>query len=211
MPGSASHANRRKKENALGANTTARQLLWPALVIITVVILDQVTKIWAVNNLIEGRSVEVLGRFFMFTLLYNRGGAMGTMLGSPTYYLISSLIILVFILIYLYTHRDQRSLAVALAAIAGGAIGNIIDRVRIGRVIDFLDVDFFDINLWGFTLQRWWTFNIADAAITVSIVYLLIHALFFSHPHEATDPVEAGATDPVIQQSDDPHSRQTEG
>lgn len=143
----------------------------------------------------------------MFTLLYNEGGAMGTVLGTPTYYLISSLVILAIILVYLYMNRQQQGLAIALAAIAGGAIGNIIDRVRLGRVIDFLDVDFFDINLFGFTLQRWWTFNIADAAITCAIAYLLVHALFFARPHEAADSPPDATIEPSHATDTDDHEK----
>jgi len=69
--------------------------------------------------------------------------------------------------------------------VAGGAIGNIIDRIRLEYVIDFIDVDIPDISLFGFHLERWWTFNIADAAISCSIVFLIIHLLFF-HRRPAT-------------------------
>ena len=123
--------------------------------------------------------MEVMGRFFMFTLVYNEGGAMGTNFGSSTYYLISSIFILLFVFYYIYANRNNASFAYPMAFIAGGAIGNIIDRIRLGQVIDFLDVDIFDIRIGDFILERWWTFNIADAAITCSIVYLVVYLLFF--------------------------------
>ena len=140
-----------------------------------VVVLDQLTKIWAVNALTGQPSIQILGEFLMFTLVYNLGGALGTRLGSPTYYLVVALIIFPFIIYYLWHYRRQPVLAWPLAFIAGGAIGNIIDRIRIGKVVDFIDVDFFDINLFGFRLDRWWTFNIADAAIFCAIIFLLIY------------------------------------
>jgi signal peptidase II len=130
--------------------------------------------------------VEVFGRFFMLTLVYNKGGALGTSFGSTTYYLVSSLIILAIVFYYLYVNRATASLAYPLAFIAGGAIGNILDRLRLGRVVDFLDVDFFDINIFGYQLERWWTFNLADVAISCSILFLLID-IFFT-PHQAKDP-----------------------
>jgi signal peptidase II len=122
----------------------------------------------------------------MFTLVYNEGGAMGTNFGSSTYYLISSIFILLFVFYYIYANRENAAFAYPMAFIAGGAIGNIIDRIRLGRVVDFLDFDFFDIQIGNFIMDRWWTFNIADAAITCSIVYLVIYMLFFykSHPSE---------------------------
>jgi signal peptidase II len=65
-----------------------------------------------------------------------------------------------------------------LSFITGGAIGNLIDRIAYGKVVDFLDFDFFDISLFGYRLERWWTFNIADMAISLSILYLFVRILF---------------------------------
>jgi signal peptidase II len=69
-------------------------------------------------------------------------------------------------------------LALTLAFVAGGALGNIIDRIRLGRVVDFIDVNIPDVNLFGYHLERWWTFNIADSAISCAIVVLLFRVLF---------------------------------
>ena len=158
-----------------------KKLLPPALALATVVVADQATKAWAISYLSDKIQVEVLGRFFMLTLVYNEGGAMGTNFGSPLYYVISSVLILAILIYYIHSHRNQLELTLPLSFIAGGAIGNIIDRLQIGRVVDFIDVDFFDISLFGYTLDRWWTFNIADAAISCSIVYLLVRVVFFHH------------------------------
>ena len=132
----------------------------------------------ALENLIPGEPIEVLGRFFMFTLVFNDGGAMGTNFGSPVYYLISSLMILIVVLIYGWLNRHDGYILLPLSLVAGGAVGNIIDRIRFDRVVDFIDVDFFDIDLFGFVLNRWWTFNIADAGISVGIVMLFIYVIF---------------------------------
>ena len=132
----------------------------------------------AVRCLSDGPSIEVLGRFFMFSLVYNEGGAMGTNFGSSVYYLVSSLLVLSFVLYYLYLNRHSRIIAWPLAFISGGAVGNILDRVRLGRVVDFLDVDFFDVDIFGLRLERWWTFNVADAAITCAIIVLVVSLLF---------------------------------
>lgn len=99
---------------------------------------------------------------------------MGTSFGPSGYYLVTALIILPALLAYIYISRRQASVALPLSFIAGGAIGNVIDRIRLGKVVDFIDVDFFDVNLFGYHLDRWWTFNIADAAITCSILFILI-------------------------------------
>ncbi len=120
----------------------------------------------------------------MLTLVYNEGGALGTNFGSSTYYLVSSLLILAIVLYYLVINWEAATLAYPLSFIAGGAVGNIIDRIRLGMVIDFLDVDFFDLDLLGYHLDRWWTFNLADAAISCSIVFLLGNVLFSRFGHK---------------------------
>jgi signal peptidase II len=158
---------------------------------------DQITKIWAVDRLAGQPSVPVLGEFFKLTLVYNEGGAMGTSFGTSTWYLIIALIIIPILFYYLYIYRAALSFAIPLAFICGGAIGNLIDRFRLGRVVDFLDVDFFDINFLGFQLDRWWTFNIADAAISCALVFLLIKVLFFPPTKQPSDHISSPTTQPV--------------
>lgn len=170
--------NQKKRKKTKNLKNNFKKLILPFTIIISLTVLDQTTKIWAVNYLEYGNPVEVIGSFFMFTLVYNEGGAMGTNIGSSNYYLIASIIILVVILYYLYSQRENKILVIPLSFIAGGAIGNLIDRISYGKVIDFLDFDFFDINIFGYRLDRWWTFNIADMAISLSILYLFIIILF---------------------------------
>jgi len=155
-----------------------RPLLFPLIILLAVVIIDQITKSWVVNYLSEIGSVKVLGEFFMLTLVYNEGGALGTNLGPSLAYLIVSILILGFVLFYIYSHRDSKSLSFPLSFIAGGALGNIIDRIRFGKVVDWIDLDIIDINLLGYQLNRWWTFNIADAAISCAIVFIIAGLLF---------------------------------
>jgi len=150
----------------------------PALIIAIVVLLDQITKIWAVDALTGQPSKSIIGDFLMFTLVYNEGGAMGTNFGPSGYYLITALIILPLLLYYIYANRTYKMIALPLSFIASGALGNVIDRIRIGKVVDFIDVDFFDLSLFGYRLERWWTFNIADAAITCAIVFIQFHQSF---------------------------------
>jgi len=152
-------------------------LLLPAAL---VTLVDQITKFWAVERLSDGSSISVIGNFFMFTLVYNRGGALGTSFGPSDYYLISSLIILVIVIYYAYINRTDRLVALPLALITGGAVGNVIDRIRIGKVVDFLDFDFFDVDIFGYHLERWWTFNVADSAISCSILFLLVYMMLSS-------------------------------
>jgi signal peptidase II len=122
----------------------------------------------------------------MLTLVYNVGGALGTSFGSSNWYLVTSSLILIFVLYYLGANRRRYTISIPLAFIAGGAIGNLIDRIRLGRVIDFLDFDFINIDFLGFHIDRWWAFNIADAAITGGILFLLLVILVFT-PQQKKD------------------------
>lgn len=146
-----------------------------------------------VANLTEHVPQPVLGDFFMLSLVYNEGGAMGTRLGPSLYYLIMALVVLPFVFYYIYRNRQSPIISLPLSLIAGGAIGNLIDRIRLGRVIDFIDVDFFDISIGSFHLTRWWTFNVADAAISCAIVFVLIH-LFVRR--RSLDPPEPAMSEP---------------
>lgn len=170
-----------------------KSLIGPAVVLVLVVVADQVTKFWAESALALRQPIEVIGSLVQFTLVYNEGGAMGTNFGSSTYYLISSVLILLFIVYYLYANRQLPRVTYPLALIAAGAVGNIVDRLRIGRVVDFIDIDIPDILVLGYDLRRWWTFNIADAAISLSIVYLVIS--LFLHRHEAKEQLPEVAQD----------------
>jgi signal peptidase II len=153
-------------------------LIVPLIILLVVLILDQVTKLWAAASLTDDRPVQIIGQFLQFKLVHNTGGALGTNFGSGYFYLISSILIFIIVIYFIYQYRYLKIIAYSMAAIAGGAIGNIADRIRLGKVIDFIDVDFFDINLLGRQIERWWVFNIADAAITVGVVVLLVYILF---------------------------------
>ena len=165
------------------------KLLLPTLLFLVVIFLDQFTKIWAVSNLSD-KSIQLLGDFLRFTLVYNKGGAMGTNFGSPTVYLILALAILPLLAYYIYQYRNYYYFSIPLTLIASGAVGNLADRIRLGQVVDFIDVDFFDINLFGFSLERWWTFNIADAAISCAITYLLLLIIFSDKQYDPKNQID---------------------
>lgn len=178
MPVCASNARKRKNVKRPAANNMRKLILF-IIIILAVTVLDQATKLWAEANLVEGQTRQVWGDFFQVKLLYNEGGVMGSSLGGSTFYLISSLCVFSFVVYFLYVYRNLAIVAIPMCIIAGGAVGNIIDRIRLGQVVDFLDFDFFDISIGSFHLERWWTFNISDAAISVGVVWLIIYLLFF--------------------------------
>lgn len=177
MPDCASNARKLKSGRRPAVNSMRKLILFIGIILV-VLALDQITKFWAEANLGDGQTRQVWGTFFQVKLLYNEGGVMGSSLGGSTFYLISSLCVFAFVVYFLYAYRNLVVVAVPMCIIAGGAVGNIIDRLRLGKVIDFLDFDFFDINLGAFHLDRWWTFNISDAAISVGVIWLIIYLLF---------------------------------
>lgn len=166
-----------------------KRFLWPSIIILVVVIIDQITKAWAVDTLTGQTSLKAIGDFLRFTLVYNEGGAMGTVLGTSRYYLVIAVIILPILGYFLYQYRNDAAYSWPLAFIIAGAIGNAVDRVRIGKVVDFIDVDFFKINVGSFHMDRWWTFNVADSAITCALVFLIFKMLF-SKPRKIEEPVQ---------------------
>lgn len=132
-----------------------------------------------------------MGEFLQLTLVFNEGGAFSTRLGSTMFYVVASLLVMVFVISFLYREAGKsRLLDLALALVIGGALGNLLDRLRFGSVIDWVDVDFFDIHLApgrvlffdfpGYDLTRWPVFNVADSAVSVGMVLLIISLILSS-------------------------------
>jgi len=138
--------------------------------------LDQVTKALIVATIGVFDTITIIPGFFNLTHIYNPGGAFGFLSRSTSelrhlFFLISSFVAMGLILfLYAKTPPQQRLLELALALILGGAFGNIIDRIRIGKVIDFLDVYIKNFH--------WPAFNVADSAITIGICLFMYHLLF---------------------------------
>jgi len=162
-----------------------------------IVIADQLTKLMVKGISIPwlrinfqgvslGSSRPVLGDFLKLTYIENPGMAFGIDLGGKMFFSLISIIASVGIVVYLYRMRKEPfTYRLSLAMILGGAIGNLIDRTFYGvifnegtlfhgRVVDFIDADFFDINLFGYHLNRWPVFNVADAAVTCGVILLLL-------------------------------------
>lgn len=141
---------------------------------IIVIVLDQITKLMAERALELYERIEVLP-VFNITLAYNRGAAFSFLndAGGWQRWLFTgiSLVVSVFLIVWLYRlARHERMLSLSIALILGGAVGNLIDRVLYGHVIDFIQVHY---NGWYFP-----SFNIADAAISCGTVILLALTLF---------------------------------
>ena len=147
------------------------------LVILVVSVgLDQATKLAIDKNFHLFQSKSVIPELFNLTYVRNTGAAFGFLSHKPLGFRIPffvgiSLAAVAFILYFLYRlENDQILLTVALSLVLGGAIGNLIDRIRLGEVIDFLDIYFGRLH--------WPAFNIADIAITAGVLILLVEMVF---------------------------------
>lgn len=139
-----------------------------------VLALDRITKILAVKGLASNGSVDVIPGIFSMTLVHNTGAAFGMFKGMTAVFSAVSLVVAVSISIYILMNKTiDRILAVSLGLILGGAIGNMIDRVWFGYVIDF-----FDLHVWP-------VFNVADSCITIGTVILAVNILFRKYPNES--------------------------
>ena len=147
-----------------------------------VVIFDQITKAIIKMQLPVHAYHEVLPGFFNIVHVLNPGGAFGfladqgPLVRKGVFLLISGLAIFFVLYLYVNTPATHPLLASALALIFGGAVGNMIDRVRWGKVIDFLDCY---IGKW-----HWPAFNVADSAITIGVSIFFYHIIFNKMPDE---------------------------
>lgn len=192
-----------------------------------IIIADQITKLLVkgihlsalgirIEGMPYGLSRPVLGDFLRLTYIENPGMAFGIDVGGKLFFSIFSIVASGAILLYLYRARSESlGFRLSLAMILGGAIGNLIDRVFygvifdeapifFGKVVDFLDVDFFNVTLGSYNLTRWPVFNLADASVTVGVLLLLVfHRRSATTVAESLPPSFAG---PVSSESLPPSS-----
>ena len=144
-------------------------------------ILDQVTKWWVLQNMTLGESIPMLGSIFRLTYVHNPGAVFGLRLGNPYVHLALACAALIIVCVLLWRlPAEDRSGAIGLSLVLGGAIGNIIDRARFGVVIDFLDFGIGDL--------RWYIFNLADTWVSVGTVLLLFAFGLTSKDRESNNP-----------------------
>ena len=146
-----------------------------ALLALIVLLSDQASKFFISRALLSAprRSLTVIENFFSLTLVYNRGGVFGLFPERNTLFVILSFLTIVGLAALLLQRRffpPGRLTRIAGGLILGGAIGNLIDRLRYNYVVDFLDFQFGDYH--------WPAFNLADSAICVGVVFLIGLAFF---------------------------------
>lgn len=148
--------------------------IWFSAITTAVLFLDQLTKYMIVRRFRLHESVRVIPGFFDLTYVRNPGAAFGFLAGAPgawrsIFFITVSIIALAVIAALVRQTRDRLTL-IAFALIGGGAVGNLVDRVRFGEVVDFID--------WFYRSYHWPTFNIADSAISIGVALLAIEMLF---------------------------------
>lgn len=179
---------------------------------VAIVVLDQLSKIFVKGfsipfldirfiGMMQGQRIPIIGDFFRLTFIENPGMAFGYDPGSQAKLWISlfSLLASAGLLVYLYYIRNQNlSLRLAIAFILGGAVGNLIDRMFYGifygyaplfygKVVDFLDFDFFNVTFFGRSYDRWPIFNLADAAVSIGVIILI---LFYKRHNKETEETQ---------------------
>lgn len=164
-------------------NPAAKRRRWLAFagIAATVLIADQLTKLWVDANFglayphpFDGYAAPtpIIGDLVRIAKSYNSGGIFGLLGDTAPMLALASTVVIALIVVYQWREgmRSHWLLTVALGLLLGGALGNFADRARIGRVVDWVDMGIGDL--------RWYTFNVADAAISIAIVLLVVMALF---------------------------------
>ncbi len=141
----------------------------------TVLVLDQATKFLVHKTMALYQSIEIIPNFVHITYLRNTGAAFGFLAGGRStlrtvFFILVSAVAIGCISYLLKTLRpQQKTMMVSLSLILGGAIGNLVDRLRMGEVIDFIDLHWYHIH--------WPAFNVADSAISIGVILLFIQMM----------------------------------
>jgi signal peptidase II len=130
------------------------------IVLLIILFLDQLTKFIVAKNLALNQSLPVIKGIFHISLIHNRGAAFGILKSQGPIFILTAIFAIILIYLDLKKNKHKKIYSISLSLILAGAIGNLIDRLVFGYVIDFLD------------FRIWPVFNVADSAITVGAVLL---------------------------------------
>lgn len=136
--------------------------IWSLAVILGGILLDQLLKIWTVTHVAEGQTNAAISGLFSWTYVKNSGAAWSILEGKQWLFMIITPIIVVVAAYFLYKKRGEAEYCLALALILAGALGNYIDRVRLGYVVDMISLDFVNFPI----------FNLADSLLSVGVIVL---------------------------------------
>jgi signal peptidase II len=157
-----------------------------------VLVFDQLAKAWVIHNLASGEPRVVIEGLVRLRYTENTGAAFGIFQGATGAISIAAIAIIVAIIVSATrVGHTSRAAMLALGLILGGAIGNLIDRLRFGYVVDFVDLYGPRLHI-NDTVYTWPVFNVADSAITLGVVLLMVTVLFGTHEPSKT-PESRGA------------------
>ncbi|SCG83521.1 signal peptidase II [Proteiniborus sp. DW1] len=143
-----------------------------AIISLVVVLLDQVTKFYAITSLKGNAPIVIIENFLQFNYVENFGAAFGILQNKKIFFIVMTTVVVIGIIIYIKTNTNLTTIMkIALSMVIGGAIGNLIDRIRLGYVVDFIDV-----NFWG--LYDFPVFNIADSSIVIATIFICYLVIF---------------------------------
>ncbi len=152
---------------------------WVSLIVI---IIDQVSKYVVRNSIEPGQIIKLTPKLIWLTFVQNTGAAFSFSFGNPLLnrilFIIISIIAIIFI-VHLSAKSKNKLEIFSFALILGGAIGNLIDRVIMGSVTDFIWCDFPDV-----IMIRWPVFNFADSSIVIAIILMVGSTLFYKEKHK---------------------------
>ena len=140
--------------------------------VVPILILDQITKFWIATRLSLIDSITIIENFIHIRHVRNTPGAFGSLswLSMDLFIVLTIVSVVVIGFLYFRLNPKQQAAAAGLSLILGGALGNLIDRIRLGSVIDFIDVHYYSYH--------WPAFNVADSAITVGSLLLALCIIF---------------------------------
>jgi signal peptidase II len=154
-----------------GAGATVAGRRWSLFLALAaaVVVADQIAKAFVTRSLAPGQSVDVVGDLVRIVFGQNSGALFGLFKDNALMFGVVSLVVIGLIVVYHARSATSLYLTITLGLLLGGAIGNMIDRLRLGYVVDFVDV--------GIGTVRFYTFNVADSAISLAILLLFVAAI----------------------------------
>jgi signal peptidase II len=162
------------------------------LIALLIVVIDHITK-WLASAALMESPVEIIPGYLRLSLVHNPGVAFGLFAGEGSVwkpYLFSALAVIALVALFLYSKHmplERRLLQWALAITTGGILGNFLDRIFHGYVVDFVEFHIHDSFFWP-------NFNVADSCITIGIALLLIDTVRNPGIEEAGEPTEDGRT-----------------
>ncbi|WP_377889317.1 signal peptidase II [Alkalihalobacillus sp. R86527] len=150
--------------------------MWKYLIAIGIILFDQWTKWLVVKNMEYGETIKLINDFLYLTSHRNRGAAFGILQGQMIFFYLITVVVIVAVLYYMKQYKHSRFVSVTLALILGGAVGNFIDRIFRGEVVDFVNTFIFS---YDFPI-----FNVADASLVIGVILIFIGTIFESKQAE---------------------------